>query len=369
MAPSKAQYPGYHMSFDCEAGYDVPLEAFEKHHHRVRHRPGTKPAYHGAERVARQHLRPKILARCHSWPRAEEEEESTASGEEDRHTCMPPTPLSEVFRAVAGPSHARPEGGGPQVRLPPSGRPRSPFCDWAAFASRLVEQAVAPEAPAAVQAWPRAAASRSTTESVQGSLEDSGIAEASKGPLAAKARPRGGPLAGSGDDEVLLDAGVARLAVRLLPTLLLEEGPGLSNGLVSVGRLKALLETAVELTLQREKSKRRVSACAFLPPGLKGSDFVGNDDDADDDMCVVFRGRDMRAKGWQKGHKACHGTKASQQAAYSATRRLEQRRQASGVVSADEHQLGRSWALFNKARSKQHGGNQRLKRAASDHFE
>lgn len=44
MAPSaKTQYLGYHMVYDCEEGFDVPMSAFERQHHRERHRPAAKP--------------------------------------------------------------------------------------------------------------------------------------------------------------------------------------------------------------------------------------------------------------------------------------------------------------------------------------
>eukprot|EP00933_Yihiella_yeosuensis_P037049 TRINITY_DN30892_c0_g1_i1.p1 TRINITY_DN30892_c0_g1~~TRINITY_DN30892_c0_g1_i1.p1 ORF type:complete len:137 (+),score=26.10 TRINITY_DN30892_c0_g1_i1:64-474(+) len=55
-------FQGYHRNYDFQSGFDVPELAFQKRHHRTRHR-ADKPGCHGGKVLARRpgRARPHVL--------------------------------------------------------------------------------------------------------------------------------------------------------------------------------------------------------------------------------------------------------------------------------------------------------------------
>jgi len=356
MAPSaKTQYLGYHMVYDCEEGFDVPMSAFERQHHRERHRPAARPSAHGGERLSRHHARPRLLARCHSWPAGGEEE--PAYGEEDEKRA-PPLPSRYIVREAAAEEAPVPPLVDCPNKVPAAARDAA--ATWAAFTGRLVAEA--PKVGGAQpQQWPRRGGG-------------SPVASATpKGEAAAKATSaaRGGITGAQhveAADDRMVDAGTAKMAARLLPTLL-KSASLEGEGRISVGRMKVLLESAVSLASLRVTPKKRVTASATAELAPAKGELPARDTADEEELEAFSASRDLRGKGWMKLHKIGRGAKKMEQVSFKSAQRLAQFDEAIGYFSADEQQLGKSWALYDKARSRQHGGNVRFKRAASGHYE
>jgi len=329
MAPSsKAQYLGYHLSFDCDAGFDVPMAAFERQHHRSRHRSSAKPGTHGGEKLARHHARPRLLARCHSWPGGEDDEQDWPLSEEccEEQCARPPQPPVDVVAATTPPPDFLLQGESGDVDHDVRCRPMS---GWAAFAGRFISEARACH-------------------------DHGGSSTASSGPR----QNITGALHVEAADDRVIDAETAKVAARVLPALLEDVG-----GDLSLGRLKLLLESAVSLAALRSDP---ISAVAV--PLVKRDSVGGGWEEGDVPVEeLVCTARDLRGKGWTKSHKGSRNAKKREQVSFRSAQRLAQFYDAIGYFSADEEQLGRSWALHDKARSKQHGGNAMSRRTASDH--
>jgi len=230
---------------------------------------------------------------------------------------------------------------------------------WAAFSGWLVAEA-AEAGGAHPQQWPRCGGgSASATPTAQ-----------AKATSAARGGISGARHVEAADDR-LVDAGTAKMAARLLPTLLKTAGLEEGGDKISVGRMKVLLESAVSLAALRGAPHQRPAgsvAAKIAPPECQ--ERSGQRDVADEEELESFSAsRDLRGRGWMKLHKIGRGTKKMEQVSFKSAQRLAQFCEDIGYFSADEQQLGKSWALHDKARSRQHGGDVRFKRAASGHYE
>mmetsp|Transcript_93502 Transcript_93502/g.235530 ORF Transcript_93502/g.235530 Transcript_93502/m.235530 type:complete len:362 (-) Transcript_93502:229-1314(-) len=354
MSSGKSSYLSYHLNFDVEEGYDVPEVAFQKRHHRTRQRPDGKPGLHGAHLLVRRQAKPRLLARSHSLPGQDEfadffsEEEGAPRGTDAQSGAME-QPDWPSLHPVAGSVRASDSLGDSGLEAWAATKKKG----WQSFGPFLAATAPPPDNMA--QKWPpakkMAPIPSDTPQKLEGqkSLEQKEQEEHQDVDEVAVGKYN------IDDKDAILDPEIAEAASRLLPKLVEAhlQQPGRK---ISLGLMKLMLEDAVALgclgTEHDEKPAEDAEDSVSAEGLVESLPVLDAHQDA----------RDLRGKGWLKGHKASMGLRAAERFAEKAVRRSSQSQQSKGVTITKQGELGHSWTLHDKDRSKQHGGMLKTKK-------
>lgn len=363
----KTKYLGYHLVFECEEGYDVPVTASEKRHHRMRHRSEAKPTFHGAHLTERRHGKAHLLARHHSWPQLSEDlDEGVCTLSCERPAPVEPQDNEEHVDDDLGPLKTDdvvsadwpPLRLGGMISFKVENSASSMYVEPSDTTSQSSLSMEPPQYSAieAAEASPKVStfAGRLLAAAGRGTGRPEKWSNLKKLP---KLPPPPLPPPMSEGEVLLKEVGgrsvtsdVAIAASRCLQKLVKDYID--KSGDISFGQMVGMLKYAVELgdqKLQKPKGERPAEEIEVPPEVIF--------DQAPVNLDLNF---DLRGKGWMRSHKASCSVKAHQKVGSSQKQRLAQKHNA---AAPDSFQLGQSWQVNDKRRSKQHGGHLLFRRS------